>query len=152
PKPPCSIGLFGAQGLYLCIKCGVKDLFMYLCLVNLAQIQALGAKKANGTGRFWRITSPERAVSQLWGTMHSSLPVILGLPEKGAEWLRRTDDDVLVERNQVFLEAARPGLQEGGVLMATGRFHLPLDTGMIALLRGPGYLVERVALEGDASA
>lgn len=71
-------------------------------------------------------------------------------PEKGAEWLRRTDDYLLVERNQNFLEAVRPELQEGGVFMAIGSFHLPLETGMIALLRRDGFQVDRIMLEGEA--
>lgn len=47
-----------------------------------AQMQSRGAKIRNGTGRFWRITSPNGAVSHLWGTMHSTLPIILRLPEE----------------------------------------------------------------------
>ncbi|WP_284163472.1 TraB/GumN family protein [Frigidibacter sp. SD6-1] len=34
----------------------------------------------NGQGRLWRITTPEGAVSHLWGTLHSSDPAILDLP------------------------------------------------------------------------
>lgn len=47
-----------------------------------AEMQRLGAEIPNGTGRYWRITSPEGAVSHLWGTMHSSLPMILRLPDE----------------------------------------------------------------------
>lgn len=35
----------------------------------------------NGTGRFWRITAPDGQVSYLWGSLHSSDPAILALPE-----------------------------------------------------------------------
>ncbi len=35
----------------------------------------------NGTGRFWRVTAPDGQVSYLWGSLHSSDPAILALPE-----------------------------------------------------------------------
>lgn len=35
----------------------------------------------NGTGRFWRITGPDGRVSYLWGSLHSSDPEILALPD-----------------------------------------------------------------------
>lgn len=37
---------------------------------------------ANGTGRLWRVTSPDGARSYLWGTMHSSDRLILDLPDE----------------------------------------------------------------------
>ena len=46
----------------------------------LAPIEAEAARIPNGTGRLWRITGPGGAVSHLWGTMHSSDPLILNLP------------------------------------------------------------------------
>ena len=39
------------------------------------------AQIANGTGRYWKIETPQGAVSHLWGTMHSRDPLILDLPE-----------------------------------------------------------------------
>lgn len=35
----------------------------------------------NGVGRFWEISSPDGAISQLWGTFHVSTPAILDLPD-----------------------------------------------------------------------
>lgn len=35
----------------------------------------------NGVGRFWRLVSPEGAVSHLWGTMHSADRHVLDLPD-----------------------------------------------------------------------
>ncbi|TNF19203.1 MAG: TraB/GumN family protein [Rhodobacteraceae bacterium] len=35
----------------------------------------------NARGRFWRLTSPEGAVSHLWGTMHSADRHVLDLPD-----------------------------------------------------------------------
>ena len=36
----------------------------------------------NSLGKFWQITAPTGAISYLWGTFHSSDPLILDLPEK----------------------------------------------------------------------
>lgn len=41
---------------------------------------ARAAAIPNGTGKYWRIESPDGAVSHLWGTMHSSAPRVLDLP------------------------------------------------------------------------
>lgn len=70
--------------------------------------------------------------------------------EKGREWLRRVDDYMLIERNQHFLERAIDELAEGGVFMAVGSFHLPRETGMVALLRDADFAVERIVLPDEA--
>ena len=54
-----------------------SDLFFW---PSLQQLQERAAQVPNGTGRFWRITSPSGAVSHLWGTFHSSEPLMLDLP------------------------------------------------------------------------
>ncbi|MCP5085247.1 MAG: TraB/GumN family protein [Rhodobacteraceae bacterium] len=36
----------------------------------------------NGTGRLWRVTSKDGAVSHLWGTFHSNDPLIVDLPDE----------------------------------------------------------------------
>ncbi len=46
-----------------------------------ATLEAIAAKIENRRGRFWQITSPEGNVSHLWGTWHSSDPLILDLPD-----------------------------------------------------------------------
>ena len=43
----------------------------------LAQLRADVAKIPNPKGRFWRVQSPDGAVSHLWGTVHSNDPLIL---------------------------------------------------------------------------
>ncbi|MEQ8899130.1 MAG: TraB/GumN family protein [Roseovarius sp.] len=68
----------------------------------------------------------------------------------GLDWLARTDAYMLTERNETFLATALPELEKGGLFMATGAFHLPRDTGMIALLRREGYTVTRIPLSGEA--
>ncbi|MEM9369342.1 MAG: TraB/GumN family protein [Planctomycetota bacterium] len=47
-----------------------------------ARIQTRASQIPNGVGRYWRITAPNGATSHLWGTMHSSLPLILRLPDQ----------------------------------------------------------------------
>lgn len=69
---------------------------------------------------------------------------------QGAEWTALSDAYLLTERNVDFVNAALPELERGGVLIAVGSFHLPGRTGMIRLMRGAGYTVERIALEGEA--
>ena len=66
------------------------------------------------------------------------------------DWLRRTNDYLLRERNEVFLQSALEDLQEGGVFMAVGTYHLPRDFGLITLMRDAGFRVERVVVEGEA--
>jgi len=45
-----------------------------------ATLEKRAAGIANATGRFWRITAPDGAVSHLWGTMHSSHRAVLDMP------------------------------------------------------------------------
>lgn len=49
---------------------------------SLDELQVEADKIPNSNGKFWRITSPEGEVSHLWGTFHSSDPLILRLPEE----------------------------------------------------------------------
>ncbi len=69
---------------------------------------------------------------------------------RGTEWLHLTDGYMLTERNHSFLDRALPELQQGGVFMAIGCFHLPGHDGMIALLREKGYVVDRIPLPGES--
>ena len=48
----------------------------------LRRVREEGARTPNGTGRLWRVTTPEGAVSHLYGTMHVSDPEVVAL---GAE-------------------------------------------------------------------
>ena len=62
---------------------------------------------------------------------------------------RRADAYLLDQRNQAFLQTAKHDLQQGGVFMAIGSFHLPGEQGMIELLRQAGYTVSRIPLPGE---
>lgn len=53
----------------------------------LAELEQKATRFRNGTGRYWRIESPDGAVSHLWGTFHSTDPLILDLPQ-------RVEDDI----------------------------------------------------------
>ncbi|SMX38119.1 TraB/GumN family protein [Maliponia aquimaris] len=47
-----------------------------------AELESRAAGIPNGVGRFWQVTGPDGAVSHLWGTMHSSHPSVLDLPDE----------------------------------------------------------------------
>ena len=68
---------------------------------------------------------------------------------RGSDWLKATDEYLLVERNHDFLAAAQGALNTGGVFMAVGCFNLPGQDGMVSMLRRAGYKVKRVALPGE---
>jgi uncharacterized protein YbaP (TraB family) len=70
-------------------------------------------------------------------------------PEAGERARRLTDDYLLVERNGFFVAAARPMLDAGGAVLAVGASHLAGEQGMVEMLRGAGYRVERVVLPGE---
>lgn len=48
---------------------------------TLQELEQGAAEIPNATGRFWRLVSPDGAVSHLWGTMHSADPLVLNLPD-----------------------------------------------------------------------
>lgn len=48
---------------------------------GLSTLETRAAEIENRRGRFWQITAPNGAVSHLWGTFHSSDPLILDLPQ-----------------------------------------------------------------------
>ena len=67
----------------------------------MVELEAEAARIPNATGRLWRITSPDGAVSHLWATFHSTERLILDLPPI----LRRILEDasfVAVEYDPVF--------------------------------------------------
>ncbi|MEL7281238.1 MAG: TraB/GumN family protein [Pseudomonadota bacterium] len=70
-------------------------------------------------------------------------------PDEGSDWLARTNDYLLRERNEIFLDAAMEDLREGGVFMAVGTYHLPQSYGLVAMMREAGFAVERVPLDGE---
>ena len=50
------------------------------------------------------------------------------------------------ERNRRFVAAALPELERGGAFVLAGALHLGGDQGMVRLLRGHGFTVERASL------
>lgn len=70
-------------------------------------------------------------------------------PDLAAAYLSLADAYLLRTRNRDFLDTALPELQQGGVFMAIGSFHLSGDAGMIELLRGAGFTVTRIPLPGE---
>ena len=69
---------------------------------------------------------------------------------EGMGWLARTNDYLLRERNQTFLDTAMDDLRKGGVFMAVGTYHLPHEFGLVAMMRNAGFTVDRVIVDGEA--
>lgn len=52
--------------------------------------------------------------------------------------------ELISNRNQKMLEAAKPHLEKGGAFVAVGALHLPGKSGLVSLLRQAGYTVTPV--------
>ena len=70
--------------------------------------------------------------------------------DQGLRYLETADDYLLTKRNQRFVDRITSELETGGVFIAVGAFHLPGETGLIALLRNDGFEVARIPLPGEA--
>ncbi|WP_267633721.1 TraB/GumN family protein [Frigidibacter sp. RF13] len=71
-------------------------------------------------------------------------------PGEAEALMGRADGYLLDERNGIFLRRMEKFLTSGGALVAVGAFHLPGGAGLIERLRRAGYLVERIAVRGEA--
>lgn len=101
---------------------------------SLDTLQAEADKIPNSKGKFWRITSPEGAVSHLWGTFHSSDPLILKLPADVTETIDAARA-VAVEIDYTFKsrEAYRNAqMMDGRFLEASDPFEFEPGDGTIA--------------------
>ncbi|MDA7429660.1 TraB/GumN family protein [Primorskyibacter aestuariivivens] len=67
----------------------------------------------------------------------------------GGRAIDRVNAYLLDARNHAFVDAAESALQQGGVFIAVGCFHLPGAQGMVALLRERGFTVTRVPVPGE---
>lgn len=65
------------------------------------ELVAAGQDVINGTGRLWQITTPEGAVSHLWGTYHTTDRSVLDLPDQ-VKGLINTAKTVMVEVDFTF--------------------------------------------------
>jgi len=90
--------------------------------------------------------SGDIATMRAWDTAY-----ILGIygDDRGAELIALVDGYLVVERNQTFLQSALPLVRDGGAVLAVGSFHLPGPSGLVALLRDAGMVVERVVTDGE---
>ncbi len=71
------------------------------------------------------------------------------LKPDGAEKLALVDGYLIDQRNDIFLAAAAPELEQGGAFIAIGCAHLSGAKGMISLLRDAGYTVTRIPTPGE---
>jgi uncharacterized protein YbaP (TraB family) len=62
----------------------------------------------------------------------------------------RVNGYLLDERNIGFVQTALPELEQGGVFIAVGSWHLPGEAGMVEMLRKAGYTVTRIPLPREA--
>jgi len=65
---------------------------------------------------------------------------------RGPDIQAHVDGYLLDERNVIFVDAAEPELQTGGVFIAVGASHIAGEAGMVSLLRDRGYDVTRIPL------
>ena len=73
-----------AQDWFTREACTVETAEIVSEAIDAALMTALEAEAAripNATGRLWRVTTPDGAVSHLWGTFHSTERLMLDLPE-----------------------------------------------------------------------
>jgi uncharacterized protein len=63
--------------------------------------------------------------------------------ERDAQGYADFEERIVLARNRIMAERAKPFLNEGHAFIAVGALHLPGDEGVIELLRDAGYSVER---------
>lgn len=91
-------------------------------------------KIPNSNGKFWQITSPEGHVSYLWGTFHSSDPLILRLPDEVRHSIE-TSRAIAVEIDYTFQDRdayRRAQMMEGRFLDASDPFEFESSDATIA--------------------
>lgn len=114
---------------------------------DLVALEAEAAAIPNGRGKFWRIESPEGAVSHLWGTYHVSAPAILDLPSivrdriSEARVLALEVDYTLPDREAVLDQFNEPGRfrDPGDPFMMPG----PLDLTYLGAA-GETWIIDRL--------
>ena len=121
-----------------------------VCAVSAAELavdagaeSAAAPSEVNGTGRFWQVTAPTGQVSYLWGSLHSSDPAILALPEPVQTALGSARVLVLESdpRPKSRTEIAERALQAGvWIAAADGPWDKPWMDGSVR-----GWAIERIA-------
>lgn len=94
----------------------------------------------------WRTTSNlymSGEIATIWEFSRVEAEKSLG-PERSAEAFAAFADNLLVMRNQAWMDILEPALSDGNVFAAFGAMHLVGETGIVELLRGQGYTVTRV--------
>jgi len=60
-----------------------------------------------------------------------------------------TNNYLVTQRNETFLNNAMDALHAGDAFIAVGSFHLPGEKGLIAMLRDAGFDVRRITVQGE---
>lgn len=82
---------------------------------TLADLEARASEISHAKGRFWRIESPDGAISHLWGTFHVSNPAILDLPEQVKDTIAKAqvvaleNDFTFADRDAFLNQFNEPG-------------------------------------------
>jgi uncharacterized protein YbaP (TraB family) len=89
-----------------------------------------------------RMAELERWSAHLVTTLHGE--------GEGGRLLAQNKGYLVVERNVIFVQAAMPLIEGGDAVIAVGAGHLAGRTGLVAMFRAEGLVVERVVLPGEA--
>lgn len=90
----------------------------------------------------------EGEIGAIWPVLNAASELLLGEAQSAAETeaMVKLEQALVIERNYRMAERAVPYLKEGGAFVAVGALHLPGEEGLVELLRGRGFEVERAAL------
>lgn len=78
-------------------------------------------------------------IGTLWPLFHATLP----MGEDSSAAYAAFEEAMVTIRNRNMARSARPFLDRGGAFIAVGALHLPGPDGLVELLRGDGYTVNR---------
>ena len=89
----------------------------------------------------------EGRIGQIWPLLNAmAMHVGAEAPTEGELADAAAFEEIVVtRRNRLMAERSDPLLRGGGAFLAVGALHLPGEEGLVELLRGRGFAVERVA-------
>ena len=167
---PCedlSLGVLPIQDNFILTLAHVQDIeivglessFAFFDTLNDPENRALASAMITSYGAYLEPLE-DRVERAEWLTLYTSGEIgammvldraftLEKLGPLGESALALRDGYLLETRNRNWLERIEPELRKGNVFMAVGSFHLPGETGLVALLREAGFQVSRVPVEGE---